>query len=154
MTAGRVRRLSDTSEAFKILQKQWWTSTRESRAKPSTEPQTQSSRQLSSNVFINTTNQIWIQHDLLVRLGQEDHVATTTKQIKQMSRRGIHPLLMGLDKPKPVLKPKPKPAEEKQPDLSGYESAQRKRFLRAEAEEAKQEDAQARRRLLNLERQS
>ena len=71
-----------------------------------------------------------------------------------MSRRGIHPLLRGLDKPKPVLKPKPKPAKESQPDLSGYESAQRKRFLRAEAEEAKQEDAQARRSLLNLERQS
>ncbi len=44
---------------------------------------------------------------------------------------------MGLDKPKPVPKPKPKQAEEKQPDMSGYESAQRKRFLRAEAEEAK-----------------
>ena len=70
-----------------------------------------------------------------------------------MSRRGIHPLLMGLDKPKPVLKPKPKPAKEKQLDLSGYESAQRKRFLRAEAEDAKQEDTQARRSLLNLERQ-
>ena len=72
-----------------------------------------------------------------------------------MSRRGIHPLLMGMDKPnKPVLKPQSKPAEEKHSDLSGYESAQRKRFLRSEAEEAKQEDAQARRSLLKLERQS
>ena len=66
--------------------------------------------------------------------------------------------MMGLGKTRPILKPKPKPkpkpAEEKQSDLSGYESAQRKRFLRAEAEEAKQEDAQARRSLLNLERQS
>ena len=66
-----------------------------------------------------------------------------------MSRRGIHPLLMGLDKPKPVLKPKPKPSKEKQLDLSGYESAQRKRFLRAEAEDAKQENTQARRSLLS-----
>ena len=62
--------------------------------------------------------------------------------------------MMGLDRPRPVLKPKPKPVKEKQSDLSGYESAQRKRFLRAEAEEAKQEEAQARRSLLNLERQS
>ena len=61
---------------------------------------------------------------------------------------------MGLYKPQPVLKPRPEPAEEKQSDLSGYESAQRKRFLRAEAEEAKREDAQARRSLLNLERQA
>ena len=57
--------------------------------------------------------------------------------------------MRGLDKPKPVLKPKPKPAKESQPDLSGYESAQRKRFLRAEAEDAKQEDTQARRSLLS-----
>ena len=69
-----------------------------------------------------------------------------------MSRRAIHALFMVLDKSKPVLKLKPKPVKEKQSDLSGYESAQRKRFLRAEAEEAKQEEAQARRSLLNLER--
>ena len=50
----------------------------------------------------------------------------------QMSRRGIHPLLMGLDKPKP------KSIEKKQVELSGYESAQRKRFLRAEADESEQ----------------
>ena len=48
-----------------------------------------------------------------------------------MSRRGIHPLLMGLDKPerKSIVK--------KQAELTGYESAQRKRFLRSEAEETK-----------------
>ena len=65
-----------------------------------------------------------------------------------MSRRGIHPLLMGLDKPKrgPIVK--------KQLDLSGYESAQRKRFLRAEFEEEKQAEASARRALLKLERQT
>ena len=45
-----------------------------------------------------------------------------------MSRRGIHPLQMGLDKPKR------KAIEKKQVELSGYESAQRKRFLCAEAE--------------------
>ena len=45
-----------------------------------------------------------------------------------MSRRGLHPLLMGLDKP--VRK-----TEKKETELTGYESAQRKRFLRAEAEE-------------------
>ena len=63
-----------------------------------------------------------------------------------MSRRGIHPLLMGLDKPKCTLQIK------KQPDLSGYESAQRKRFLRAEIEEEKQAAAVGRSHLLRLER--
>ena len=43
-----------------------------------------------------------------------------------MSRRGMHPLLMGLDKPKR------EPIEKKQVELTGYESAQRKRFLKAE----------------------
>ena len=51
-----------------------------------------------------------------------------------MSRRGIHPLLMGLDKP--VRK-----TEKKETELTGYESAQRKRFLRAEAEETEVRDA-------------
>ena len=48
-----------------------------------------------------------------------------------MSRRGIHPLLMGMDKPerKPVEPPKAK-------DLSGNESAQRKRFIRSEEEDS------------------
>ena len=45
-----------------------------------------------------------------------------------MSRRGIHPLLMGLDKPARKI-------EKKESELTGYESAQRKRFLRAEAED-------------------
>ena len=45
-----------------------------------------------------------------------------------MSRRGIHPLLMGLDKPQRKI-------EQKEIELTGYESAQRKRFLRAEAED-------------------
>ena len=44
-----------------------------------------------------------------------------------MSRRGIHPLLMGLDKPERKI-------EKRETELTGYESAQRKRFLRAEAE--------------------
>ena len=48
-----------------------------------------------------------------------------------MSRRGLHPLLMGLDKPErqPV-----EPA--KRNDLSGNESAQRKRFIRSEEEDS------------------
>ena len=75
------------------------------------------------------------------------HYARTTYQASSMSRRGIHPLLMGLDKPKP------KPHSKKQTDLSGYESAQRKRFLRAEIEEEKLAAAAGRRHLLKLERQ-
>ena len=46
-----------------------------------------------------------------------------------MSRRGIHPLLMGLDKPEPSsVEPS------KANTLSGNESAQRKRFIRSEEE--------------------
>ena len=46
-----------------------------------------------------------------------------------MSRRGINPLLRGLDRPQRL-------APSKQPVLlSGLESAQRKRYLRSEAEE-------------------
>ena len=54
-----------------------------------------------------------------------------------MSRRGLHPLLMGLDKPKR------EPIEKKQVELSGYESAQRKRFLRSEAEAEAEESEQS-----------
>ena len=54
-----------------------------------------------------------------------------------MSRRGLHPLLMGLDKPKR------EPIEKKQVELSGYESAQRKRFLRSEAEAEETEQSKA-----------
>ena len=54
-----------------------------------------------------------------------------------MSRRGIHPLLMGLDKTKR------KPIEKKQVELTGYESAQRKRFLRSEAEAEESEKSTA-----------
>ena len=46
-----------------------------------------------------------------------------------MSRRGIHPLLMGLDRPA-----RNKDHDQEQ-ELSGYESAQRKRFLRGENED-------------------
>ena len=52
-----------------------------------------------------------------------------------MSRRGIHPLLMGLDKTNR------KPIEKKQVELTGYESAQRKRFLRSEAETEESEQS-------------
>ena len=53
-----------------------------------------------------------------------------------MSRRGIHPLLMGLDKPER------KPAEPtKANDLSGNESAQPKRFIRSEEEDSGNQQA-------------
>ena len=51
-----------------------------------------------------------------------------------MSRRGIHPLLMGLDRPEQVVAPK-RPVQ-----TSGLESAQRKRYLRCL--EAEQEQAE------------
>lgn len=49
-----------------------------------------------------------------------------------MSRRGIHPLLMGNHKPER------KADENKKSDLTGHESAQRKRYLRTEEEESRQ----------------
>ena len=53
-----------------------------------------------------------------------------------MSRRGIHPLLMGMDKPER------KPVEpSKGNDLSGNESAQRKRFIRSEEEDSGSQQA-------------
>ena len=48
-----------------------------------------------------------------------------------MSRRGIHPLLMGLDK---TAQKTEEPS--KQSDLTGNESAQRKRFIRSEEEDS------------------
>ena len=51
-----------------------------------------------------------------------------TKENK-MSRRGIHPLLRGFDRPQRVAPKQPV-------QTSGLESAQRKRYLRLEAEEA------------------
>ena len=53
-----------------------------------------------------------------------------TKENK-MSRRGIHPLLMGCARPQRAVAPK------HLLQTSGLESAQRKRYLRLEAEEAK-----------------
>ena len=44
-----------------------------------------------------------------------------------MSRRGIHQLLIGLEKPARKI-------EKKGAELTGYESALHKRYLRAEAE--------------------
>ena len=51
-----------------------------------------------------------------------------------MSRRGIHPLLMGLDKPGRKI-------EKKEIELTGYESAQRKRFLFTEAKDEEAREA-------------
>ena len=46
-------------------------------------------------------------------------------------------MLMGLDKPRC------EPIEKKRVELSGYESAQRKRFLRSEAESEETEQSKA-----------
>ena len=48
-----------------------------------------------------------------------------------MSKRGIHPLLMGLDKPDRMAEDKPLGRPDTQ--MAGLESPQHKRFLRAEA---------------------
>ena len=56
-----------------------------------------------------------------------------------MSRRGMHPLLMGLDKQHGKLENKPLGKPETQ--MAGLESPQHKRFLRAEAEEETQAKA-------------
>ena len=53
-----------------------------------------------------------------------------------MSRRGIHPLLMGLDKPD--HKAEDKPLGRPVTQMAGLESPQHKRFLRAEAEDKTQ----------------
>ena len=50
-----------------------------------------------------------------------------------MSRRGIHPLLMGLDKRD--RKAEDKPLEKPDTQMAGLELPQHKRFLRAEAED-------------------
>ena len=56
-----------------------------------------------------------------------------------MSRRGIHPLLMGLDKPD--RKTEDKTLERPDTQMAGLESPQHKRFLRAEAEDKTQAKA-------------
>ena len=56
-----------------------------------------------------------------------------------MSRRGIHPLLMGLDKPD--RKAADKPLGRPDTQMAGLESPQHKRFLRAEAEDKTQAKA-------------
>ena len=53
-----------------------------------------------------------------------------------MNRRGIHPLLMGLDKPD--SKAEDKPLGRPSTQMAGFESPQHKRFLRAEAEDKTQ----------------
>ena len=53
-----------------------------------------------------------------------------------MSRRGIHLLLMGLDKPDRKVEDKPLDREDSQ--MAGLESPQHKRFLRAVAEDKTQ----------------
>ena len=56
-----------------------------------------------------------------------------------MSRRGMHPLLMGLDKPD--RKVEDRLLERPDSQIAGLESPQHKRFLRAEAKEETQAEA-------------
>lgn len=57
-----------------------------------------------------------------------------------MSRRGMHPLLIGLDKPD--RKAKVKSLERPSTQIDGLESPQHKRFLRAMEEEETQAKAE------------
>ena len=56
-----------------------------------------------------------------------------------MSRRGMHPLLIGLDKPD--RKVEDKPLERQESQMAGLESPQHKRILRTESEEETQAKA-------------
>ena len=56
-----------------------------------------------------------------------------------MSRRDMHPLLLGLDKPD--RKAEDKPLERPSTQMADLESPQHNRFLRAEAEEKTQAKA-------------
>ena len=56
-----------------------------------------------------------------------------------MSRRGMHPVLIGLDKPDRKVENKPLGKPDTQ--MAGIESPQCKRFLRAEAEDKTQAKA-------------
>ena len=70
------------------------------------------------------------------RKGRETTTRDLNNRSTQMSRRGMHPLLMGLDRPER------KPAEPSKPsEMSGNESAQRKRFIRSEEQEADEQQA-------------
>ena len=64
---------------------------------------TQRDRRLSANVVAYTAILVQSRDIDSTRVGQADQYARTTYQASSMSRRGIHPLLMGLDKPKPKL---------------------------------------------------
>ena len=58
-----------------------------------------------------------------------------------MSRRGIHPLLMGLDKPEETTDAAtPNTQDSDKVETSGLESAQRKRFLRSEEDASDRQD--------------
>ena len=58
-----------------------------------------------------------------------------------MSRRGLHPLLMGLEssRPEPSSENTDQPQNE-ETKSSGLESAQRKRFLRSESDQGAEQD--------------
>ena len=68
--------------------------------------------------------------------GPKDHNARSAQEVSTMSRRGIHPLLMGLDKPD--RKAEDKPLERPSTQMASLESPQHNHFLRAEAEDKTQ----------------
>ena len=68
--------------------------------------------------------------------GPKDQDARSAQEVSTMSRRGIHPLLMGLDKPDRMEEDKP--LERPSTQMAGLESPQHNRFLRAEAEDKTQ----------------
>ena len=59
---------------------------------------TQRDRRLSANVVLYTAILVQYRDIYSTWLGQADHYARTTSRTSSMSRRGVHPLLMGLEK--------------------------------------------------------
>jgi len=77
------------------------------------------------------TKQDWRSWNYSITRWTTGHGARFThNRENSMSRRGIHPLLRGLDRPQRVA------PSRRAVLLSGLESAQRKRYLRSEAEES------------------
>ncbi len=71
--------------------------------------------------------------------GPRDHNARSESEVSTMSRRGMHPFLMGSYKPERKVEDKVEKKNDSGP--SGLESAQHRRFLSAEAEDEKQAEA-------------
>ena len=88
-------------------------------------------RGLCEFAFRNTNTDLCVSvRELIDANGQETTTRDPDNGADQVSKKGFQPFLMGLAKT--IRKNKSK----KQVELTGYESAQRKRFLRSEAEDA------------------